>query len=476
MTLPRLWAFLAVALPTLAALIAGLPSVDLAYHLRAGAEILASGSIPVADSWTFTAFGLPWTDQQWGAQVVLAAIFQVAGWTGLVLFRAVLVAAIFGCLLEIGRRRGLGMRRAAWLSLAAFIVASPTLGMRPQLLGMALLAMVLLLVVDRRAHPGRLWIVPVIVAVWANIHGSFLLGPLVVGLAWLEDLHDRTERPHRTLLIAVVSAIAACLTPFGPWVWAYAVGLSTNPEVTGRIVEWRPTSLRDAPGLLFFGSAFAVVAVIARRGRSVPWPTLAWLAAFFFIGAYAIRGLAWWPLGVVAGIAGVLIVGSAGDPDRPEPAGTPLLRRLNLVIATALVVAGVALLPSWRPVDPDLQAPDGLVGFAPPGITGALRDLARPGDRLFNPQEWGSWFEFAIPSLPVALDSRIELFPAKVWDDYDAVARGADGWARQLEAWGVSVVVVSVRDAAMAERLSAAGWRLAYADEEGSIFVNHGRS
>ena len=79
----RLWSFLAVALPVLGALVAGLPSVDLAYHLRAGAEILDTRAIPTADTWTFTAAGLPWTDQQWGAQVILAAVYQVAGWTGL---------------------------------------------------------------------------------------------------------------------------------------------------------------------------------------------------------------------------------------------------------------------------------------------------------------------------------------------------------------------------------------------------------
>ena len=65
------------------------------------------------------------------------------------------------------------------------------------------------------------------------------------------------------------------------------------------------------PGILFFGSALAVVALIARRGRTTPWPTLAWLAVFFLIGAYALRGVAWWPLGAVAAIAGVLVTGPA---------------------------------------------------------------------------------------------------------------------------------------------------------------------
>ncbi len=212
--------------------------------------------------------------------------------------------------------------------------------------------------------------------------------------------------------------------------------------MTARITEWQPTSLRSIPGIAFFASALAVVALIGRRGRTTPWPTLAWLAVFFVIGVYALRGVAWWPLGAVAAIAGVLVTGPALDPARPERDGSPLMQRLNLVVAGAIVLVGIALLPVWRPLDPDLDAPEGVVGNAPPGITTALRDLARPGDRLFNPQPWGSWFEFALPDLPVAIDSRIELFPAAVWDTYENIVAGGEAWREQLAGWGASIVVV----------------------------------
>ena len=148
---------------------------------------------------------------------------------------------------------------------------------------------------------------PLVVSVWANLHGSFFLGPLVLGLAWLEDIHDRVPKPHRAPLVGAVSTVTSSLTPFGAWVWAYAVGLSANPEVTARITEWQPTSVRDVSGLVFFASVAAVAVLIARRGRATPWPTLAWLGTFVLIGIYAQRGIAWWPLAAVPAIAGTLI-------------------------------------------------------------------------------------------------------------------------------------------------------------------------
>lgn len=478
MSLGRLWAFLAVALPTLGALIANLQSVDLAYHLRAGAEIIDTRAIPSVDTWTFTASGLPWTDQQWGAQVILAAAYRIGGWTGLVLLRALLVALIFGSLFEIGRRRGLGLRRAAWLSLAAFVIALPALALRPQLLGMALFAIVLLLIVDRRAHPRRLWLAPIIVLVWANIHGSFFLGPVALGLAWFDDLHDGLAHPHRALQVAIAAILGAVATPFGPAVWTYAVGLSVNPEVTARISEWQPTSLRDVSGLLFFASVVAVVVLIARQGRRTAWPTLAWLGVFFVIGAYAARGIAWWPLGAVVAIAGVLVTGPSEEPSRAaksERAGMARASRLNALIAAAIVMAAVIVLPLWRPTDLGLDAPRGLLATAPSGITGALRGLVRPGDRIFNPQLWGSWFEFALPGSPVAIDSRIEFFPASAWEAYERVAAGVDGWQAQLKDWGVTLAVVRASDEGLTRRFTAAGWGQAYADADGSILISPAR-
>lgn len=469
MTLARLWAFLAVGLPVLATLIANLSAVDLAYHLRAGGITLDTGHIPTVDTFTFTAPGAAWLNQQWGAQVILAAIYRVAGWTGLTLLRAALVGATFGCLFEACRRRGLDLRRAAWLTLAAFVVSAVALALRPQLIGMALFALTLLLVADRRAHPRRVWAVPLIVLVWANIHGSFFLGPVVLGLAWLEDIHAGNPGRHRMLGLAVASAVAAFVNPFTIGVWAYAVGLSTNSFVTSRISEWQPTTLRTIPGIAFFGSVALTAALLARRGRATPWPTLLWLALFAAIGAYAIRGVAWWPLGAVVAVAGVLV---ARDPaETPSRTQTERPSRINVVLVAMIAIVCVALVPFWRPIDPKVGAPAGVVGDAPVGITEALRGLVKPGDRILNPQPWGSWFEFALPQATVALDSRIELFPAQVWDDYDTIRRGGDGWQAILARWNPTWIVATEDEKAFTTRIEGLGWAVFHKDRDGTVLA-----
>ncbi len=474
MTFGRLWAFLAVALPVLASLLASLPSVDLAYHLRAGALTLDTGLIPATDTFTFTAFGQPWLNQQWGAQVVLAAVYQTAGWAGLVILRAALVGALAGLVYLACRSHGVNRRVAAWLTIAAFALASVALGLRPQLFGLVFFAVTLLLLAERRERPRLLWLVPLVVVAWANSHGSFFLGPVLVGLAWLEDVHDGHTAATRTLLVAIAAAIAALINPFGSAVWLYATGLTTNPLVTERITEWQPTTVRTLPGLAFFASALLVAAFLARRGRTTSWPALLAFAVFFGIGAWAARGIAWWALGAAVTVAALV----GAERGRATLEGVERPRPLNTVLAATLVLAGAALLPMWRPLDPRLGAPDGVVANAPPGLTAAVGGLARPGDNLYLPQPWGSWFEFASPAARVVLDSRIELFPAGVWDRYEAVAAGRPEWRTILDEWGVTLVIAtSERSGALADRLAAdPDWREAYSDADGRLFVRADRA
>jgi hypothetical protein len=484
---------MAIALPALAALVATLPTVDLAYNLRAGAGILDGRGIPALDTWTFTSAGRPWLDQQWGAQAILAAIYAAAGWTGLAAFRAVLVAVVFGLVLLAMRRRapGIGGRAAAGLTLGAFVVAAPALALRPQLLGMVCFAGALVVLAGRRGRPGLVWLLPLLAVAWANIHGSFVLVPMLAGLAWLEDLHERSPRAGRMLLLAVVTGAATLVTPFGLDAWRYAAGLATNREVTARITEWQATAPTDVPGILFWGSiALVAVAllVIARRRGMVPWPALLTLVAFAALGVVAQRGIAWWPLIAAVTVAGLAVPAPGASPAMPtspasaatlaQPRRSPRGSPLNALVGAVLVLAGAAFLPAWRATDPGTGAPSGLLAFAPSGVTAALRDIATPADRVWNPQPWGSWFEFAVPAPAYALDSRIEVIPPETWRDADVVSSAGPGWDAILETAGATIVVIDTQAGSwpLTQALATSGgWGLVYSDAEGGIWERAGR-
>lgn len=501
-----LWRFLAIALPTLGALVAPLPAVDLAYQLRAGAEILDSGAIPATDTWTFTVAGTPWLDQQWGAQVLLTLGYRLGGWTGLVLLRAGLVGLAFGVLLLVVRRRAptLGAIAATLLVIAAFLVSLTALALRPQLFAIDLFAAVLLLLAIRDAHPRGVWLIPVIALAWANLHGTFLLAPALCGLAWFGDLADmprsRGAARHRMLLVAALATLATLVNPFGPAVLSYVANLTSNPSIAGRVSEWQPPSPLTITGGLVWLSvvAVALLAVARVRGRArasgrltgaIPWPGILTLLAFGGFALVSGRGTAWWPFVAVFVIAPWLA--AAADPAAADPSATAprvmaeglaaerptprLLRRLNLAIAAILVLAAVALLPVWRPLGA-AGIPQGTLSYAPQPIAAALAAMPRrpgsPGYRVWNPQTWGSWLEFAAPVNRYALDSRIELFPAALWD---AAAAGVDGNLGAIASFDPDIIVTDrTVDAALeaALRTDQADWVAGPSDCDASIWFS----
>jgi hypothetical protein len=463
LTIEGLWSFVAALLPGITSLGVGMSTIDLAYHLRAGAITLGEGAPLARDLFTFTAAGAAWLNQQWGAQVVLALASRAWGWAGLALLRAALVAGTYAFLVAACRRR-LGARTAALVCSGGFLLAAPYLGTRPQLFGVLLFATFLWALEARRGRPWVLWLLPPLSAAWANLHGSFPLGVALLGLAALEDLGARRHL-RRTATAGALVALATLANPFGPRVWAYAVGLTTNPIIARAITEWAPPDARTLPGALFFLSVFAVAGWMILSPSRPPWTTVLKAGVLAALGLLAVRGVVWWAVALPVMVAEAHARAAAAPGPREAPVGR---RSVNAAIAALLLLLGLAFLSRWpRAMDEEL------VRAAPEAVTRRLAATLEPGDRIFNAQIWGSWFELALPHNPVFVDSRIELFPPAIWRQYYAVSNGREGWQAILDRWGVRAVAADrEQQAGLIPRIRRdPGWRLVYEGEEGLLFL-----
>jgi hypothetical protein len=201
--------------------------------------------------------------------------------------------------------------------------------------------------------------------------------------------------------------------------------------------------------------------LIMRRRRDA-WPLYLWLATLFVIGMWTVRGLAWWPLGAAVAVAPLL-------------PGSAVVRRvrasaLNTAVAAVLGLAIVAALPWWRPSDP-LTGRVGLLSYAPSGLALALRDQVKPGDRVFVPQTWGSWFEWAVPDAGYFADSRIELLTSAEWAGYGAISAGGPGADDLLDRYGVTIVVTDANSALDRWLRADPQWAATTADADGALYV-----
>jgi hypothetical protein len=247
---------------------------------------------------------------------------------------------------------------------------------------------------------------------------------------------------------------------------------------------------------VFYVSVAVVLGILAFRVRSDRGrPPARFVAAilsvvvFGILGAITGRGLAWWALAFPVALVSLqpgLRLADAAEMGLPrirartarEAAESENRRSpLNTVVIAALVIAGVALLPLWRPVGP-AGVPLATLSHAPQGIAAALTELIPASNhhlaRVWNPQLWGSWLEWAVPQACYATDSRIELFPAEVWSATSAVATGQPDSISILGEHVPGTIVLAAEQRANLEPLLAASgaWTLRYEDADGAIWTH----
>jgi hypothetical protein len=188
--------------------------------LVAGREIVWHG-LPHVDTLTAWTRGVRWTDQQWLAQLIFYSLARVGGIKLALLTHAFLVGAAYSLAVVVARRRGGGARATSLVAaVALFPVVMGSWQMRAQSLAFPLFVLLVWLLSSDSRSPSRrvLSVVPVL-GVWANLHGSVVLGAALVGVYGLSLALGRPGtlrgRRRRGVLLIAFAVVAPFLSPYG---------------------------------------------------------------------------------------------------------------------------------------------------------------------------------------------------------------------------------------------------------------------
>src|SRR5262249_47163347 len=196
---------------------------------------------------------------QWLAHVLLYAAYALTGEAGLRLFAGGIVALAFGMIVLAGQAHDGSARTSALGALLALFISANNLALRAQLFSYLLFAVTYLLLTLRQRHPRGLFALPVVFALWANLHGAFLIGLLLVGLYAADALlHAMVAAPRgqpsgwrepaRLCAVLAASVLAAMLNPLGPSVYTYVWSIASYASSKTLIPEWQPTTIQDFGG------------------------------------------------------------------------------------------------------------------------------------------------------------------------------------------------------------------------------------
>ena len=218
---------------------------DTFWQITIGNWIIQHHAVPRVDTYSLTMQGAPWISTQWLAQVLYAFVYDRAGWAGPVVLATFAIASAFGLLARFLFDR-LTPAPALILTLAALVLASPHLVARPHALALPMMvAWVAGLV--RAADDKRVpaWPLLLVMMLWANLHGGFILGlalmaPIAVDAVWRAERQQRVRLALYWVYFAIVAVLAACITPYGPESILATLRILGLGDALSIIGEWRP--------------------------------------------------------------------------------------------------------------------------------------------------------------------------------------------------------------------------------------------
>lgn len=482
-----LWAALLPPLAFAAAVLQiALSPVDPDYwwHLTTGRWILDHRAIPTTDSFSVTHGGQNWYAHEWLAELLLAIGDKIGGYALNIVITALIVAAGAWFLGRACRQYGLGTLPSLLLVAGGSFFIINFLAVRPQVWGWALLAVLLHELCAHDAANRTLWRLPLLFALWVNIHLSVEIGAgalfvygLHRGLCWLLARRSGTcatseaARLKHTILVGIACAVALCVNPRGPaLIWFTRVYANPNAERWKYIGEWqRPQFVGNERYLFIAGGIVLALVVLAMLTRRALWPGLLLL----LFAAAALRANRYGPLfGTIAVPATGWLLGRAFGRARGF-APVRIAPALTAVLWLAAVVAiGVG---AWRRGPTELRRmADPRPGGYPAAAVAYVKNNAPPGG-VISEYGWGGFLIYSFyPQRRVYMDGREEMYGETFFHQFVQTIAGAPGWQQQLDRYGVTVAILQPNEGLAVAMSKDAGWRAVYQDNIAVVFVRAG--
>lgn len=433
---------------------------DCLWHVAVGQWIVAHRTVPSTDIFSYTFAGAPWIAKEWLSQVLFYGAHSVAGWWGVIALSAAAIVSAYVVLLRWLLAR-LTPAVAVALTFVAVLLGSVHFIARPHVVVLPLLVVWLSRLTDA-VEAGRApspWLA-LLMALWANLHGSFPLGLVLAGLMGLDGLWSDGLTDRRLVLgwarFGVLSAAATLLTPYGLAPLLVPLHMTGAATAMRYIEEWQPLAfdVQGVAGLLALAAALALLARDPRR-EAARLLTVAVLGAMMcrYVRFESLFGLAA-PILVTRALARAWHLAPRRRLDPPA-------FLVGLLVPTCLSVLGLAATLTAAP-DPRIAPARALAAARTAGVEGPV----------YNDYNFGG---FLIASgVKTFVDGRSDqLFVGRFMTDLQEALDSHDDapFRALLDRYRATWALVRPhsRDARHLARLS--GWRKLYEDETAAVYV-----
>jgi hypothetical protein len=485
-----------------------LGDAGIGWHIRTGQQILTKHTIPRVDSFSSTMNGKPWFAWEWLYDLVVGALESVLGLNGVVWLTAVVIASFFAGTFRLMIVRGTNLIVAVLLVLLAISASMIHFLARPHVLSW-LFTLAWFWILDQsdtrcsteRVSSSRepLWILPLSMLLWVNLHGGFPLGFVLLAIFWVSAvwrwvttsessvdnllLKISARRRVRDLtFVGLLSGAATFVNPYGWKLYAHIYSYLSNRFLMDHIEEFQSPNFHGVAQKCFAALVLLTIAAIAAHGRAARLSETLIVLFAVYSGLIASRNIP------VSAVLLVLVVGpllsSALENyfvrSRQTTVKPSFLARIDAterslrghawpvaaLIATLCIAVNGGRFESSRLMDAHFDP-----RRMPVAAVDYLQSHQIPGPVL-APDSWGGYVIYRMyPTTQVVVDDRHDLYGEDFLKSYLKMLHLEPGWEGFLREHQVSCLLLP-KSAPLANFLLATGgWKMIYGDDVGVALV-----
>lgn len=462
---------------------------DVGRHIRIGEWMLDHRGIPDVDLFSHTCQGQRFVPYEWLSELAFGAAHRMCGLTGVVLLTAALFALAGALLYRMARDESGSVLPSVAVALYGMRMSKLHLLARPHMFTIVLAAATCLLLLRHRRDPRArtLVAVPFLMLLWANLHGAFLVGIVLLGIFGLEALIralvERSARARARLrhlsIAGVTSLVATLANPAGIELWAHVVGYLRTPFLVDVTIEYQSPNFHDATVQPFL-VALVVIVLVLMVGRIRCALVEILLFVFWFSSAlYTARNIPLFAVLVLPMVARWLAEGlrtlAAGEGAvggcfaRVERADRELTRIdarcatwLPATVLQALLCTHIA---TGVPARTHAFSPEAFPVTALEKLKGKL-----PAGNVFNHFQWGGYLLYAAPEVPVFIDGQTDFYGEALTRKYLRIVQLGPGWKELLDEHDIRWTLTQTGQPLNRALELSPGWQRVYQDATATIF------
>ena len=276
-----------------------LNDADTGYHIRTGEFILATLSVPRHDLFSFTSPPIPWTAHEWLSEVIMAIIHRFFGLTGIVIFFAFVIASAYYLLFKMIRTYKGNILIAASVIILAIASSQIHWLARPHIFSLFLMV-IWYCVLDAYQYKDKnhLYVLPVIMLLWVNLHGGFIAGFMLLGVYLSCNLlrliaakgidKEKWKAKSRPLGLALAGCLlAALINPVGYHILLFPFKLTSMKFLMDNVSEFVSPNFHEP--MAFKYMLFLMMGVFAVSIKALNIIETSLILLFTYMALYSAR-------------------------------------------------------------------------------------------------------------------------------------------------------------------------------------------